>query len=197
MWDTAQDRPIGAILLERDGRVTIGAAGATNCQGKGGPYTTSRGTIPLDKGNAYGIAIEAANNGVGETWPQAQTDAYVTLVAALCAAYGLDPDRDVVSHFEWTDRKIDPAGPSPWAAGSDSWDMPAFRSDVTHCNDPDGEEPMTDEDVARIAKAVWAYQINDKENGPSACGSVLGWTRADAAGAYSEAHRAAEQTEGL
>ena len=76
------DQPIGAILLERSGRVTIGAAGATNCAGKGGPLATSHGTIPADKGNAYAFNIEAANNGTGETWPADQQDAYTILVAS-------------------------------------------------------------------------------------------------------------------
>ena len=68
-------------LPRRYGVVIVGAAGATNCQGSGGGHVvTSIGTIPLDCGNAYGIAIEAANNGTGEPWPSAQTDAYVKLV---------------------------------------------------------------------------------------------------------------------
>ena len=111
--------PIGALYLARDGAVTVGAAGATNYQGKGGPWDLSTGTIPIDTGNSYGIALEAANCGTGaEPWPAAQTDAYLIAVAALCAAYGLDPTRDVLSHREWCQpscpgRKVDPAGPSP------------------------------------------------------------------------------------
>lgn len=136
LWELHDVRPVGAILLARDGEVVIGAAGATNTQGKGGPYKASRGTIPLDSGNRYMISVEAANNGVGEVWPKAQRDAYVTLCAALCDGYDLDPARDVVAHFEWApDRKIDPAGPpTPWAIAGDRyrrWDMSAFRSDVS------------------------------------------------------------------
>jgi N-acetylmuramoyl-L-alanine amidase len=197
-WNASDDRPIGAMLLDRTGRVTVGAAGATNCAGKGGPWETSAGTVPLDKGNAFTVSIEAANGGTGEAWPPAQTSAYLVLVDTLCRYLELDPLRDVAAHFEWAPtRKIDPAGPSPWAAGAASWDMDAFRGDVCNGADltPDEEDEMTDDDVARIAKAVWAYRINDTEHGPSPTGSVLGWTRADAAGAYSEAHRAAEQTE--
>jgi len=144
MWDgSGGDQPIGAIYLDRSGRLTVGAAGATNCQGKGGPWNLSRGTIPIDKGNAYGIAIEAANAGNGEPWPAAQTAAYVTACRALCDAYGLDPGRDVLAHFEWVapscpGRKIDPAGPSPYAAGPGavSWDMAAFRRDVVASSSP-------------------------------------------------------------
>ena len=152
MWEGSPDQPIGAVLLERSGRVTIGAAGATNTQGKGGPWKLSRGTIPLDKGNAYGIAVEAANNGTGEQWPQAQTDAYTALCKALCDAYGLDPGRDVLAHFEWVEpscpgRKVDPVGPSPYAHGADSWDMDRFRDDVTACDTPTPPTPSEEDDL--------------------------------------------------
>ena len=173
MWDTGTDRPIGAMLLDRTGLVTVGAAGATNTQGKGGPWSLSRGTIPLDKGNAYGVALEAANNGTGEAWPTAQVDAYVFTAAALCEALDLDPDRDVLAHFEWVapscpGRKVDPVGPSPWATGATSWDMDAFRADVVAwCNGelpdyPDEEEDeVTDEDRRAIAREVWSYMTTD------------------------------------
>jgi hypothetical protein len=145
MWANAQDRPIGAIYLARDGAITVGAAGATNTQGKGGPYTCSRGTIPLDSGNRYMLSVEAANNGTGERWPDAQLDAYLNLCAALCAHYHLDPARDVVAHFEWTTRKVDPAGPVRYAPAASSWNMGAFRDDVTTCTTP--PTPLEEADV--------------------------------------------------
>lgn len=132
------DRPVGNITLGREGRVILGAAGAANCQGRGGPvYTTSKGTIPLDKGNTYGIAIEACNNGVGELWTQVQLEMYVKLCAVICDTYGLDPLRDVIAHYEWAPtRKIDPAGgfnQFPYAKTADRylrWDMDRFRQEV-------------------------------------------------------------------
>ena len=130
MWKNASDKPIGCMLVCRDGEVIVGAAGATNCAGKGGPYSTSKGTIPLDAGNSNTINIEAQNNGTGETWPIVQQDAYVALVAALCSYYDFDPLRDVLAHYEWTDRKIDPAGSSRYASGSNKWNMDQFRNDV-------------------------------------------------------------------
>lgn len=192
-WDaTSGDQPIGAINLGRDGMVAIGAAGATNCQGKGGPWTLSTGTIPLDKGNAYGIAIEAGNRGTGEPWPQAQTDAYLVLVAALCDAYGLDVQRDVLSHFEWVEpscpgRKIDPAGPSPWATGSSSWAMDAFRADAAHCTPtptppPDEGDDVTDDDIERIAQRaaqlVWATKLSTPSGNKDAK-TVVEWIKQD------------------
>jgi N-acetylmuramoyl-L-alanine amidase len=181
MWDRAEDRPIGAVLLERSGRVTIGAAGATNTQGKGGPWTLSRGTIPLDKGNAYGIAVEAANNGVGEAWPQVQTDAYVILVDALCDYRGLDPARDVLAHFEWCQpscagRKVDPVGPSPYAAGAQSWDMNHFRRDIAGWPEPEPEpQPPSqeDDDVTRLYLAKLDTNPNHVRRGDGNIATIL------------------------
>jgi hypothetical protein len=139
-WETSGNRPVGAVYLARDGEVVIGAAGATNTQGKGGPWATTQGVIPVDSGNSYVLSIEAANNGVGEPWPAVQLDAYTRLVAALSRAYRV-PTVDVVAHFEWApDRKIDPAGP-PYETPGDvnrRWDMGRFRHDV----DAVLEEPM-------------------------------------------------------
>lgn len=139
MWLNSPSRPIGAIYLARDGRVTVGAAGATNTSGKGGPLATSRGTIPLDAANNHVISIEAANRGDGETWPDVQLDSYVRLVAALNKAYFggvLNVVGDVHAHHEWTSRKIDPSGQSWYAWGRNKWNMQSFRSDVSAANTP-------------------------------------------------------------
>ena len=148
MWDNAALKPIGAIHLARDGSVTVGAAGQTNCQGLGGPFRTTQGVIPKDRGNSYAIAIEAANNGIGEPWPQAQQDAYVTLCAALCGAYGLRA-ADVFAHHEWTTRKIDPAGPSRYGTGK--WGMDACRADVADAMTPP-QPPQPEDDHMTAAK---------------------------------------------
>jgi N-acetylmuramoyl-L-alanine amidase len=122
----SDDRPIANLMLARDGTVWILAAGATNCNGKGGPI----GTVPQDSMNTYAIAVEGCNDGIGEPWPTVQQDAYLTLVGALCRHYGID---EVYSHAEWAPtRKIDPAGPSRWPPinSSGTWDMDAFRADL-------------------------------------------------------------------
>lgn len=121
--------PIGNIYLDRTGMVWLVAAGTavTNGKGSSAPWN---GGVPDNAMNHYSIAIEAANNGVGEPWPRMQTDAYVRLCAALCDAYNI-PVNHVRAHFEWAPgRKIDPAGPSPWATGTASWNMDKFRADV-------------------------------------------------------------------
>ena len=72
------------------------------------------------------------------------------------AAYGIGYVR---GHVEWApDRKVDPAGPSRWATGNETWDLDRFRADVeafTGSTEGEDEMPLSDEDVKRIAKAVW------------------------------------------
>lgn len=121
--------PIGNIYLARDGSVHLVAAGTAVTNGKGSSASW-QGGVPDDQMNHWSISIEAANNGTGEPWPKEQTDAYVIMCAALCKEYGI-PVHHVRAHFEWAPgRKIDPAGPSPWAVGAAKWNMDAFRVDV-------------------------------------------------------------------
>jgi peptidoglycan hydrolase-like protein with peptidoglycan-binding domain len=142
MWSNSPDRPIGNIFIARDGLVTLGAAGAANTQGRGGPISTSKGMIPKDQGNLYFVAIEAANNGVGQEWPDAQMQAYIRVCAALCDQFGLKPLTDIISHWEYVlpsqpNRKIDPAGPTPsmpdigGTTGARRWTDANFRKRVS------------------------------------------------------------------
>jgi len=146
-WKNSSDRPIGCIRLWRNGHIIVGAAGATNTMGKGGPLKTSKGTIPLDQGNIYMLAIEAANNGVGEQWSTPMIDAYLGMVHTLCERLGLKHS-DVFGHAGYCQpscpgRKIDPAGPTPGypnlggTSGCKTWADSAFRSYL----DQRGQQP--------------------------------------------------------
>jgi hypothetical protein len=136
------NKPIANLYLDRQGVVWVCAAGATNTNGQGTDFWG--GNVPKDRMNEHAIGIEAANNGVGEPWPKAQTDAYVTLVAALCKQYNIPVGR-VRAHAEWArGRKIDPAGPSPWAT-SGTWDMDAFRAAVAMAGAPAPKPPESKE----------------------------------------------------
>jgi hypothetical protein len=131
------DAPVANLYLARTGEVWVCAAGATNTNGKGGPYTTSRGVVPVDQMNTHAVSIEAANAGTGETWPQVQIDAYFTIANALAAAYGLDPALDNVSHAAWTPgRKIDPAVAAavqgPWQPASSTTAGTWALTDIQH-----------------------------------------------------------------
>ena len=127
----SDDAPIGNMLLDRDGVVWPIAAGAANTQGKGGPATFSRGTVPVDAGNSQLWGLEVANSGIGEIWPIAQIDAYFAASNALNAMFGNQP-MDVLTHHLWApDRKIDPATADavsgPWfprsVTTSGTWDV--------------------------------------------------------------------------
>jgi hypothetical protein len=132
------DAPVANLYLARDGEVSVCAGGAANTNGKGDPQTFSKGTVPLDSMNTYAIGVEAANSGLGETWPQVQIDAYFTLNDALTAAYGLEPT-DLCSHHQYApSRKIDPATAAavegPWEPralnSSGSWNLDDIRSEA-------------------------------------------------------------------
>lgn len=149
------DAPLANLYLAHDGIVYVCAAGATNTNGKGGPLTVSRGVIPADSMNTYGVGIEAANNGVGQTWPQVQIDAYFVLSGALTFALGLDPD-DLCTHAEWAPgRKIDPATAGavvgPWRPAAinanGTWSVDDVRLEAIDRSGPvpPGPDPGGDE----------------------------------------------------
>jgi LysM repeat protein len=150
MWLNASTRPIGNVHLDRAGVVTLGAAGATNTNGRGiADWQCSKGTIPISPttmGNRMAFAIEAANNGVGETWPRAQMDTYMRLIAMLCEKLHLDPQRDVTTHRGWAGtRKSDPFGPASGYPnlGTQTWSIPALRDYVAavHTSPPPPPPP--------------------------------------------------------
>lgn len=160
--DGCDDAPVGNMTIDRDGIVWPVAAGASNCAGKGGPASFSRGTIPADSGNTRGWNIEVANNGVGEAWPVAQVDAYFLASNALNAHFGNLPT-DVISHAlgsgdGWTDRKIDPAtawavqgGWSPQSCnGSGTWLLADIRNECARRAGQQEGPDMTDEQAQQL-----------------------------------------------
>ena len=175
------DAPLTNLYLDRAGTVYVCAAGATNTNGSGADPC---GTCPDDAMNTHAIGIEAGNNGTGEPWPHRQLDAYTTLVAALCASYGI-PTGAVHSHWEWAPtRKTDPAGPDRYSdppcppAGPSplSWDMDAFRADVdtgpVPIPPPSPEVPdMTDDQAAQLAYI--ATTIADLATRPAAAPAAV------------------------
>ena len=156
-WDASwnRNRPVGALWLHTDGRWMVGAAGATNTQGRGGSVQTSKGLIPENRGNLYYLSIEASNNGVGEVWPTVQQDSYVRGCAALTDWLGLETS-DIHAHFEWAPgRKIDPAGSSRWATGRSSWNMDAFRSEVAEIREQEDMSKVNGIVPRRIMDTRW------------------------------------------
>lgn len=146
------DAPVGNCLLDRTGTFWPIAAGAANTAGKGGSLTVSRATIPQDGANARTFAIEAANNGVGEAWPQVQIDAFFAISNALNAWFGNLPT-DVFNHNTWAPtRKIDPATSAavqgPWRPGSSTssgtWRQADVNAECSNRAAAPGPQPIPD-----------------------------------------------------
>lgn len=126
MTFTSSVAPIANLYIGRAGDVWVMAGGPSNTNGSGSAPWYPGGISSM---NAAAIGIEIGNNGVGESYPTVQQDAVVTVCAALCNAYNISVDH-VRAHFEWAPgRKIDPSGPSRWAAWG-QWNMDAFRHSV-------------------------------------------------------------------
>lgn len=171
MYRNSPDRPIGGGLLDRTGLFTLGSVRATNTQGRGGPYLTSRGVIPKDAGNTRIFSIEAANNGIGEQWPTSQIESYHRLCCALIECISETTPGpalqvgDILAHFEWAPgRKFDPAGNSPYAPGGALWNMDDFRRDVyttLHPPAPLTPLPTSETDMPAVLDVDGDYYIVD------------------------------------
>lgn len=168
--DGCDDAPVGNMTIMRDGSVWLVAAGAANTAGKGGPLSLSRGTIPLDSANTRTVAIEVANNGVGEIWPIAQTNSYFVASNAINAQLGNRPD-DIFSHSlgtgnGWTDRKIDPAGPVEglwqprFVNSSMTWNLDDMRAE---CLARAGSSPVPIPPPTIGDEMVWVIKGGDSD----------------------------------
>jgi hypothetical protein len=178
------DAPVGNWLIDRAGICYPIAAGASNCAGKGGPASFSRGTIPADGGNTRGWQIEVANSGVGGAggdWSVATIDALFALSAVLNGLAGNRPD-DIISHAlgagdGYTNRKIDPARADcvagPWRPrstnSSGTWSLADMRAEANRRGAGYGptptpeDPPMTADEMTQVAtltaQMVWSQQL--------------------------------------
>ncbi|WP_166139612.1 N-acetylmuramoyl-L-alanine amidase [Nocardioides ochotonae] len=108
--------PLAHFGLSRNGTVYMIAAGRANHAGK----AKASGSVSGGDGNALYVGIEAFNDGVGEPWPSAQYEAYVTLCAVLCLHVTGNSAKTVRGHRETSvTGKIDP-----------TFDMAKFRDRV-------------------------------------------------------------------
>jgi hypothetical protein len=203
MCNGSSDRPIANLLVARDGTVWVLAAGATNTNGKGGPCTWSRGTVPADSMNTYAVGMEIANNGIGEAYPQAQIDAAFAASIAIGQAFGL-ADSDICTHYGYApSRKTDPATAAavqgPWRPGSctpsGTWELADLIAEHQRRWTQPPEDIVTDDDVERIAQrvvelvpnAVWLELLTNKVDGsPAAAADLLGYAHYEA---YQASHR--------
>lgn len=128
--------PISQLYIARDGQLHIVAAGRANHGGGGRRPGIDTG--PCADMNAALLGIEVGNDGVGEYWPDVQTECYGRTVAALCTWYGWDIHSAVFLHATTgppsggCNSKIDPAGPwqlEPWLPGgaNGTWNLDTWR----------------------------------------------------------------------
>lgn len=156
------DNPVGNMTLGRNGDLWPIAAGASNCSGKGGPMTFSRGVCAKDSGNTALVNVEVNNDGVGGAWSVQCVDAYFKLSNAVNQYLGNQPD-DITSHAlgdgsGYTDRKIDPARAEsvqgPWRPrsvnSSGTWSLPDMRNECLR-RSAGTEDDMTDEQAQQLA----------------------------------------------
>ena len=172
----SSDRPVCNLVLGRDAVVYVCAAGATNTNGKGGPWTLPNGrTIAQDTMNTRAIGIEMSNNGVGMAYPQVMVDAMFSLIGVLAGAYLGGDVSSLCQHVNWAPgRKIDPATGAavqgPWRPSttnsSGSWRLDDVQAEalqrVLAPPTPEPEptpEPVPEEDdpmyLALLSDGVW------------------------------------------
>jgi hypothetical protein len=139
--------PLCQIGLSRSGVVHVIASGKANHAGPGQWRDVTSSSLT--------VGIEAENSGVGEPWPDKQLAAY-----DLCAAVLLDileqPASMYAGHREWAvpaGRKIDPHG----------IDLDQMRGRIRRLLEEGFDMALSDDDVNRIAKAVWALKVGDPE----------------------------------
>ena len=163
MCHGSSDRPIANVLIARDGEVWVLAGGATNTNGKGQGFATSKGQVPKDSMNTYAVGVEIANNGVGQAFPREQIDAAFLVSVTLTARLGLQPTDACQHQFYAPDRKIDPATAEavqgPWQPNdinsSGTWSQGDLHAELIARSEQPEPPPDEEEDVQVCEVAVF------------------------------------------
>lgn len=169
---TADAAPIANITID-DQVCLILAGGATNTNGSGtgSPIEFSRGWVGEDDMNRCAVGVEICNNGIGQPYPQRTIDAVFAISNAINQRCGNQPT-DVCTHQHYApERKVDPstctAVEGPWqptsVTSSGSWSVDDLRTECARraAAAIEGDDmPLSDDDIAKIAKAVWDYEID-------------------------------------
>lgn len=168
--------PLCLGVIAKDGTVHLVGNGRTNHAGSGDgdvlkAVIAERATLPAPNendtdGNTHFYGFECVNLGDGkDPWAQAQLDAIKRASAALCRAHGWSA-RSVIAHKEWTNTKIDPRG----------FSMKDLRADIQQQltgkpqkpqpqQEKDDDMALTDADLDKIARRVWALSGDDPLKG--------------------------------
>ncbi|MCX4857509.1 N-acetylmuramoyl-L-alanine amidase [Streptomyces canus] len=167
--------PLCLGVIAKDGTVHLVGNGRANHAGSGDDdvlkaVIAERATLPAPNenntdGNTHFYGFECVNLGDGkDPWPPAQLDAIKRASAALCRAHGWS-ERSVIAHKEWTNTKIDPRG----------FSMKDLRAGIEQqlTGEPqpqqkDDDMALTDADLDKIARRVWALSGDDPLKGGTA-----------------------------
>lgn len=161
------DAPIANVLIARDGTVWLLAAGPTNTNGKGGPYSFSGGNVPADSMNSYAFGVEIANEGTGEAYPEAQINAAFLVSNVVNQVMGNAPS-DVCTHQQWApSRKVDPATAAAvqggWAPASctsaGTWSLLDLRAECEWRADPPPQPERDDEMACTLYELIDADAV--------------------------------------
>lgn len=171
--------PLCHGVVAKDGSVHLVGNGRANHAGGGDPNVLQAvideryNTVPPDThqhqgsagavdGNAHFYGFECVNLGNGtDPWPAVQVSAITKLSAALCRAYGWS-EKSVIGHSEWSDWKNDPRGPGMPTMTSVRTEVKARLAGTPTDTEDEDTMALTDDDIARIAKAVWDHGILDR-----------------------------------
>lgn len=146
--------PLCQIVLGRDGKAYLTAAGWGNHAGTG-----SAPGIPRDQGNAYLIGVEMESSGIAPAdWTPEQLAAIPVLRDALRDGYGHKLD---IAHFEYSDGgKIDPWG----LPGGMNWLRTAPATKVSAASAPakDWFDTLDETTLRRIIRQETVGYRNEK-----------------------------------
>ena len=159
--------PLVQFGLARDGTVYLIASGRCNHAGK----AKASGTVASGDGNKLYLGIEAFNDGVAETYPLVQYNAYVLLCAVLSTEITGNSVQTVRGHKETSQTgKPDPR-----------FDMDKFRNSVNTkmieiINGP--VAPVTPEVPLTSGLKLW-MKYSGKPSGELKVTEAMGWTPMD------------------
>ncbi|EGX60083.1 hypothetical protein SZN_09181 [Streptomyces zinciresistens K42] len=160
--------PLCHGMIAKDGRVHLVGWGRANHAGLGDPdvlaAVIAERRPPADDeatvdGNRHFYGFECENLGDGsDPWPEAQIEAIVRVIAALCRHHGWSA-RSALRHLDWQPGKVDPRGP-----GMD-WDAVLNRVTKRLSGKPPAPLPAPARPVVDLSKLVAAARSNPKAAG--------------------------------
>lgn len=137
--------PAAHALVDRDGLVHLIAWYRVNHAGAGVPQRIPAGYLSSGNGQLLGVEIE--DPGLAQTIPPVAIDAAARLAAAWLRAVGQPDAGNAINHRTWAGpRKVDTRYP-------DSFWQSRIAEHL------EGDVALSDEDVQRIADAVWTRAV--------------------------------------